>query len=179
MACGAELSDFVKGIIVSCDLSGLSSRAIAVKLNRSKSTVSFILRKWKIDGHCDNGERCRRPKILTNRDRRTLKRETVYKRAQPMATIRQEFQAATGVSVFIGTLRTEVHQFGCSGRAPAHKPHITKRNKEETWYLDHSNWTFKQWKLVLWSNESRFTLFRSDGRVWVWRLPSERLLQSV
>ena len=29
----------------------------------------------------------------------------------------------------------------------------------------------EQWKSVLGSDELRFTLFRSDGRVWVWQLP--------
>ncbi|KAJ8894506.1 hypothetical protein PR048_007160 [Dryococelus australis] len=86
---------------------GLSSRAIARKLNRPKSTVPFVLRKWKVDGHCANAARSGRPSILTDRNHRTLKREIVKNRAQPMTTIRKEFHAATGVSVSIGTLRTE------------------------------------------------------------------------
>ncbi|KFM62921.1 SCAN domain-containing protein 3, partial [Stegodyphus mimosarum] len=44
------------------------------------------------------------------------------------------------------------------------------------WCKAHRNWTVDQWKWVLWSDESRFTLYGSDGRVWVWRLPGERLL---
>ncbi|KAJ8883688.1 hypothetical protein PR048_015542 [Dryococelus australis] len=104
MARGTELSDFDKGVIVGCNLSGLSSRVIARKVNRPKSTVAFVL--------------------------------------------------------------------------PTHKPHITTSNKARRlrWCLDRRNCTLEQWKLVLWSDESKFTLFRPDGRVWVWRLPGERLL---
>ncbi|KAJ8888847.1 hypothetical protein PR048_008341 [Dryococelus australis] len=52
-----QLSDFDKGVIVGCHLSGLSSQAIARKVNRSKSMVAFVLRKWKVDGHCANAAR--------------------------------------------------------------------------------------------------------------------------
>ena len=55
-----------------------------------------------------------------------LKREIVNNRAQRNATIRQEFQTATGVSVSIGKLHMEAHHHGHSGRAVPHKPHIMK-----------------------------------------------------
>ena len=32
----------------------------------------------------------------------------------------------------------------------------------------------EDWKKVVWSDESRFTLFQNDGRIRVWRLPNER-----
>ena len=32
----------------------------------------------------------------------------------------------------------------------------------------------EQWKKVIWSDESRFTLFKSDGETRVWRLPKEK-----
>ncbi|KAJ8875982.1 hypothetical protein PR048_023890 [Dryococelus australis] len=164
-----ELLDFDNSVIAGCHLSGLPSLAIARKVYRPKSTVAFVLRKWKVDGHSANAALSVLPPILTDRNRRTLKGEIVKNRAQPMATIQQEFHAATGVTV---------HRHGYFARAAAHKLHITTSNKARRlrWCLDRRNWTLEQWKSVPWSDESRFTLFRSDGRVWVWRLPEERPL---
>ncbi|KAJ8882744.1 hypothetical protein PR048_014557 [Dryococelus australis] len=146
MARGTELSDFDKGVIMGCHLSGLSNRAIARKVNRPISTVAFVLRKWKADGHCANAARSGRPPISTGRNRRTLKREIFKNRAQPMPTIRQEFHAATGVSVSIGTLRIEAHRLGYFGRAAAHKPHIRTSYKAQRlrWCLDRRNLTLEQ-----------------------------------
>ena len=38
---------------------------------------------------------------------------------------------------------------------------------------EHKDWTLEQWKKVMWSDESRFTLFQSDGRIRVRREADE------
>ncbi|KFM67704.1 Transposable element Tc1 transposase, partial [Stegodyphus mimosarum] len=95
-----------------------------------------------------------------------------------MTLIREEFQQASRSIVSMNTIRKEAHLLGFHGRAAVHKPLITKSNRDAQlmWCKAHRNCTVDQWKRVLWSDESRFTLYRSDGRVWVWRLPGERLL---
>jgi len=42
------------------------------------------------------------------------------------------------------------------------------------WCKRHQEWTDEQWNKVIWSDESRFTLFQSDGRTRVWRFPKEK-----
>jgi len=32
-------------------------------------------------------------------------------------------------------------------------------------------WTLEQWRCVLWSDELRFSVWQSDGWVWVWWWP--------
>ena len=39
-----------------------------------------------------------------------------------------------------------------------------------------AHWTLEQWKSVPWTGESRFTVIRPDGRVWLWRLLGEPVL---
>ena len=40
------------------------------------------------------------------------------------------------------------------------------------WCKEKKNWA-EEWKQVVWSDESRFALFQSDGRARVWRSPKE------
>jgi hypothetical protein len=40
------------------------------------------------------------------------------------------------------------------------------------WAREKRNWE-DEWKQIVWSDESRFAIFESDGRVKVWRNPGE------
>jgi len=39
----------------------------------------------------------------------------------------------------------------------------------------HQNWTVEDWKNVAWSDESRFLMRHSDGRVSIWHKPNENM----
>ncbi|KAK1786370.1 hypothetical protein P4O66_017607 [Electrophorus voltai] len=47
------------------------------------------------------------------------------------------------------------------------------RQKQLQFAREHKDWTLEQWKKVMWSNESSFTLFQSDGRIRVRREAAE------
>ncbi|GIY63825.1 c-Maf-inducing protein [Caerostris extrusa] len=125
----SELSDFEKGIIIGYHKCGRSLRDISRVLKYPKSTVAYVIKKWKVSGDCRNVPRVGRPTKLGDRDRRVLTREIRKNRTQPMALIREEFQQASGSIVSMNTIRKEAHLHGFHGRAAAHKPLITKSNR--------------------------------------------------
>ncbi len=67
------------------------------------------------------------------------------------------------------TLRT-LKQMGYSSRTPHRVQLLSATNKKRRLQLTqaHQNWTIEDWKNISWSDESRFLLRHSDGRVRIW-----------
>ena len=66
-------------------------------------------------------------------------------------------------------MRREPKEMGLRSCVVTSKPLISEANRMRRLQFakDHKDWTVEQWKHVLWSDESRYTLFQNDGRVTV------------
>ncbi|GBM08840.1 hypothetical protein AVEN_57397-1 [Araneus ventricosus] len=77
--------------------------------------------------------------------------------------------ASTSVSV--RTVQRTVINMGSQSRRPTSVPLLTARHKalRLSWARQPYHWTADDWKHVVWSDESRFQLYRTDAHVQVWR----------
>ena len=166
MAHTEELSDIQHGTVIGCHFSNKSVRQISALLELPRSTVSAVVVKWKRLRPTTAQPRSGRPHKLTERDRRVLKHvKIVCPRLQhslPSSKLPLEATSATR------TVRRESHKMGFNGRAAAHKPKIPMRNAmcQLEWCKARLHWTLEQWKRILWNDESRFTIWPSNGRIW-------------
>ena len=94
-----------------------------------------------------------------------LKRIARKYRLSSVATLTTEFQTNSGSNVSTNTVPRELHEIGFHDRAATHKPKITMRKAKcrLEWSKAHRHWTLEQWKPVLWNDESRFTIWQSNG----------------
>ena len=154
---------------------GSSTREIAVLCNVSKSTVSRIRNSESIEVPKQPGGRKR---LITGRMKRNLIRlfttGKVSNSVQAKNVLRNDYY----LNVSCSTIRRTLKRSGMKAYTKKKKPwlstlHRVSRVKHCRWWKDFSK---TQWKQIIWSDESKFNVFGSDGRSYCWKRPDERLL---
>ncbi|CAI9547583.1 unnamed protein product [Staurois parvus] len=142
-----EISEFKRGTVIGCHLCNKSIREISLLLNIPWSTVSGIITKREQLGTTAT-QTCGRPRIITERGQRMLKR-TVPRRCQLSAeSISKDLQTSCGLQISTTTVHRELHEMGFHGQAAAFKPYITKCNvkRQMQWCKARCHWTLEQWR---------------------------------
>jgi len=76
-----------------------------------------------------------------------------------------EVQKKAFPDVSAHTIRRHLKEQGLLCRVRRSKPYISPANKEKRrlWVMQHAGWTVEDWKRVVFLDESKFMLFKSDG----------------
>ena len=82
--------------------------------------------------------------------------------------------------VSTSTVRRRLQQSGLFARRPAICVPLKSRHRRERlkWTCQHVHWTHDQWRAVLFTDESRFSLQSDSRRVLIWRKPGTRFYPS-
>ncbi|CAI9615724.1 unnamed protein product [Staurois parvus] len=160
MGCFQELSEFKRSTMIGYHLCNKSIREIYLLLNILRSTVSGIITKWKQLGTTATQPPSGRPRKMTERGQRMLKRIVRRSRQLSAESIAKDLQTLCDLQISTTTVHRELHGRGFHGQAAASRPYITKRNAKRRmqWCKAHRHWTLEQWRQVLWSDESRFSV---------------------
>ncbi|GBB86285.1 hypothetical protein RclHR1_12700003 [Rhizophagus clarus] len=144
-----ELTAFERGEVIGAWKCGISERKISEALSHPQSTIHDVISVYKSCGHETLPSRPGRNPIMTERDSRHLVRILKQNRKTNLQELHEDFLNSTPTRVCKNTLK---------------KNEQAKERKE---------WT-NEWKSIIWSDESKFELFRGNGRRWIWRQPHEK-----
>ena len=169
----AWLSDFEKGIIVALRDEGKSLADISSKLGRSRSCVSKFLTRKAESGSIDHAPVPGRPRKTTPRTDRKIVRAVKLDARVSSKEIKEEMELKGVVSD--RTIRRLIRESGYRGGWSLKKSFVSEDNKKKRvkWAQEHINWTSEQWRRVIWSDESPYTV-RGSTKFRVWRLPNTR-----
>src|SRR6266540_5297347 len=170
-----ELFVFERGEIIGAWKCKKKEREIADILDYPKSTVHDVIYTYRNLGFETMPLRSGRPQIITERDGRHLEKLLKENRRTNIHELTNNFVASTSTNVNTRTVKRYLHDQGFYGRVGVKKTLVTEPNRKKRllWAQEHENWE-KEWKNVIWSDESKFELFKGDGRKYVWRQEHEK-----
>lgn len=181
-----HLSDVEVARLVTLIEGGNTYRDVGGRLGISASIVSRAYARYRETGGHHRRPGQGRHRETTARDDREIIRHV---RRDPFAHAnvvaqnfrrrRQQGRHALGQNISYRTVINRLHESGLRARHPVRVPMLTARHRRAR--LDYANqhrrWTLRQWRNVLFSDESRFCLHGNDRRPQVWRRRGERFRQ--
>lgn len=177
MGRGKSLSDDVREKIVRGFLAGIKQSEMAKNYVMNRSVVSRVIKRYKDTASSKRLRNTGRPKKTSDRADRKICNLAKVDPFLSSRRIMEELKQNGGIEISARTIRRRLVHAGLFARRPAKKPLLSKKNRRSRLQFarDHLNWTFDMWKRVVFSDESKFNLFKSDGACYVRRPRGERL----
>ena len=151
---------------------GLSDGYIAKKFNLHRTTVKRIFDRYaKSEAYYDVKPKPGRSRKFTVHDTRLAARTLARGEARDVADLQRKLFP----DISADTIRTRLRQSGLQAYVRRSVPYLspTQKKKRYEWAKAHADWTLENWRVVIFSDESKFNIFGSDGRQWCWRAPGQ------
>lgn len=155
---------------------GYSTRSIAERESVSQTAVVKTGKRKRETGNLKDRPREGRPVKFTKREERRTVRKITRNECSTAVDIQKELKKE-GKDVSTETVRRVLKKKGLKSKVKCKKPFLSKKHKQQRlkFALNHREWTIEMWRQVIWSDESKFMIFGSDGREYCWKRPSEPL----
>ncbi|UYV62664.1 XPNPEP3 [Cordylochernes scorpioides] len=150
---------------------GQSQAEVARWLGVTRNVVSRFWKKFQTTANVAQ-PRKGRPRVVTtlNQDR-YMSLFVRRNRRMTASQLRSDLNAATGVLVSTDTIRRRLHKKGLYARRPIICVPLTPPQKRarKLWCRQHVAWNPNEWRRVMFTDESKFSLNSDSHRVFVWR----------
>lgn len=170
-----ERSSDLRLLVIQHFKNGNSYAEIAKKTLIPRSTVQSIVNRYKKTKCVLNMKGRGRKRKTTAAVDRIIQRKIKADRRKSASAVKNELEKEIGIVIHPNTIRNRLHEIGLYGRVARKKPLVNKpnRTKRIRYAKTMMEKPFSYWKNVLWSDESKFNLFGSDGKIMVWRSKTE------
>lgn len=161
----------LKKLVLKLKEDGKTYAEISKTIGRPRSTVQSVLQNYAKNKSFDVAPGRGRKKVLSAHMEREIERMVKADPKLSAPKIAADINANHGISVNPQTIRNLLHTKGYNGRTARKKPYISKANVVKR--LNYANMYATKpddfWKNVIFVDESKFNVFGSDGRRFVWR----------
>lgn len=153
------------------------AREIARREKIQPSTVLRIRKRWQKTQSCQDARRTGRPRAVSERGERQIARLVTSGQCHTAVDTQQLLRESEGEAVSSRTVRRIFRRIGLVARVKRRKPLLQKRHLQARLCFAKkcANWTVVDWRRVIYSDESKFTIFGSGRRQHCWVKPGAPL----
>ena len=166
--------------IVTLREEGHSARKVASMTGVSHTTVLRVCKQFNETGSLENQPRSGRPRSLSVRQERQLARAVRSGRISTALEASSQLTGQNGSTVSVQTVRRALRHQGLRSYVKKRKPLLTRTHRKRRceFARKHQDWSIDDWKCIIWTDESKFNLFGSDGKEYYWKKPTDPLKAS-
>jgi transposase len=156
---------------------GYSTRQLAFKEGIHYSTIARIYQRYKETFCYSNKPVLGRPRLLKPKKESLIVRQITKGEFHTAVDVSRAALEHENITVSPDTIRRILVRHGFKARCKIKKPLLKKNHKKNrlNFAKKYRHWTYEDWRHVIWSDESKFMLFGSDGRKYCWKRDSEPL----
>ena len=155
---------------------GMRPINVARNFNVHLSTITRLRERFRTTGRTEDHPRSGRPRCTTQRQDQYLTLTHLRDRFRPATVTAATTRGRRNRRISSQTVRNRLHERGLYARRPYTGSVLTPRHRHARllWAAAHQRWRRNQWNQIVFSDESRFSLFFADGRTRIFRRRGER-----
>lgn len=172
-----ELSVAERKVILNLRNQGKSYTEVASVTQRSRATVQSVIMRFGDRETMQSKPRHGRPRKLTSAEEKFIRRTVRKEPDISLKELTQQIETSFGTLVHPSTVSRALHRTGFKSCVAVRKPYISdvNRKKRLKFAKEFVNEEINFWKKVLFSDESKYTIFDQTRKL-VWRKKGEKYL---
>ena len=170
-----EHKNDTRNLVIQHDQNGDSQREIAAKTLLPRTTIRYMIEKYKSTKCIGNLFGCGCIMKTTATTDRLIQRKVKLDRRKSALAVKIEIENELGLLLHVDAIRNRAHEARLLGRVACKKSYMNKinRGKQLKFAKEMLEKLSSFPESVIWSDECKFNLFGSDSKLMVWRTPRE------
>ncbi|GFX91227.1 transposable element Tcb1 transposase [Trichonephila clavipes] len=155
---------------------GWSNRRIGRYLGRSDMVAARCWQQWITEGRIYRRGGSGRPRNTNDLENRAIRRVATSAPTTSLASIQRHLPPSRHPVPSRETIRRRLTEVGLRSRRPLRRLPLTPHHRQcrLDFYQPRATWSVTDWRRVIFSDESRFSLSADDHRTRVWRRTGQR-----